>query len=81
MIIPKFNSGDYITNRASGEIAIVDKVTPKNYYKFKYYAQNPSEGLYDLKNMKYELQVNYQKFWDLCNDEEVNKMNEIIKKH
>ena len=33
----------------------------------------------DLKNMNYSLQVNYQKFWDLCTDEERDKLDVLIK--
>ena len=35
-----FKSGDYIINRNSGDMAIIDKVTPKNYYHFKAYYGN-----------------------------------------
>ena len=34
--------------------------------------------LKDAKNPLNDLQINYQKFWDLCNDDEKNNLNEII---
>lgn len=76
---PIFKPGDYITNRTSGDLAIVDKVTPKNYYRFKAYYGNMFHELKDVKNKYFELQVNYQKFYDLCNEEEKKKLDEIIK--
>ena len=76
---PIFKPGDYITNRTSGDLAIVDKVTPKNYYRFKAYYGNMFHELKDVKNKYFELQVNYQKFYDLCNEEEKKKLDKIIK--
>jgi hypothetical protein len=76
---PIFKPGDYITNRTSGDLAIVDKVTPKNYYRFKAYYGNMFHELKDVKNKYFELQVNYQKFYDQCNEEEKKKLDEIIK--
>ena len=76
---PIFKKDDYIINRSAGDIAIVDKVTPKNYYTFKTYYSDMFKELKDLKKYKYELQVNYQKFWELCTDEEKKKLDEIIK--
>jgi hypothetical protein len=76
---PIFKPGDYITNRTSGDLAIVDKVTPKNYYRFKVYYGNMFHELKDVKNKYFELQVNYQKFYDQCNEEEKKKLDEIIK--
>jgi hypothetical protein len=35
--------------------------------------------LKDVKNKLYDLQVDYQKFYELCNEEEKKKMDEIIK--
>ena len=35
--------------------------------------------LKDVKNQIYDLQVNYQKFFDLCTDEEKKKLDDIIK--
>lgn len=80
MIEPKFKKGDYIINHNAGDIAIVDKVTPKNYYQFKAYYDNMLHKLKDLKKYNYELQVNYQKFWDFCTDDEKKKLEDIIKK-
>lgn len=74
-----FKSGDYIINRNSGDMAIIDKVTPKNYYHFKAYYGNMFKELKDVKDNNYDLQVNYQKFYDLCNEEEKKTLDEIIK--
>lgn len=76
---PIFKPGDYIINRTSGDMAIIDKVTPKNYYHFKVYYGNMFKQLKNVKDNSYDLQVNYQKFYDICNDEEKNKLDEIIK--
>jgi hypothetical protein len=35
--------------------------------------------LKDVKNKLYDLQVNYQKFFELCTDEEKKKLDDIIK--
>ena len=35
--------------------------------------------LRDQKNKFNDLQINYQEFWDLCNDGEKKKLDEIIK--
>ena len=79
-IEPKFTKGDYITCRdGSGDLAIVKGITKKNYYQFKEYYDNMLGELKDLKNLSYELQVNYQKFWDVCTQEEQKKFDTIIK--
>lgn len=79
VIEPKFNKGDYIINRVSGDLAIVKGVTKKGYYQFEAYYSGMSKQLKDLKNLTFELQVNYQKFYELCNDEEREKLECIIK--
>ena len=77
---PIFKPGDYIINRHSGDMAIVDNITPKNYYRFKAYWGHMFKELKDVKDKNYELQVNYQKFYDLCTDDEKKRLNEIIEK-
>lgn len=79
MIEPKFNPGDYIINRTSGDMAIIDKVTKKGYYHFKVYYGSMFKELKDIKNLNYDLQINYQKFYDLCNDDEKKKLDGLIK--
>ena len=79
MIEAKFNKDEYIINRAAMDMAIVKDISKKGYYQFKAYYSSLFDELKDLKNNKYELQVNYQKFWDLCNDDEKQKLDEIIK--
>ncbi len=80
MVESKFKKGDYIINRAAGDMAIIDKVTPKNYYQFKAYYTDMFHKLEDLKQYNKELQINYQKFWDFCTDDEKKKLDDIIKK-
>ena len=79
MVEPKFKKGDYIINRTSGDMAIVDSVTAKNYYHFKAYYGSMFNDLKDIKNKLYDLQVDYQKFYELCNEKEKKKLDEIIK--
>ena len=74
----KFKSNDYIINRTSGDMAIIDKVTKKNYYHFKAYYGSMFNELKDVKNPLYDLQVNYQTFFDLCTDEEKKKLDYLI---
>ena len=74
----KFKNGDYIINITCGDMAIVKGVTTKGYYTFSAYYGKMFDRLKDLD--KYELQVNYQKFFDFCNDEERNKLDDIIEK-
>lgn len=78
-IEPKFHKGDYITNRTSGDIAIVKDLTKKGYYVFTEYYDKMFDELKDLKKFNYELQINYQTFFDLCNDEEKAKIDGKIK--
>ena len=75
---PKFKKGDYIINRSAGDMAIVKGVTKKNYYQFEAYYGAMFHELKDVKDKNYDLQVNYQKFWDLCNDDEKKKLDDII---
>ena len=75
----KKKKGDYITNPTSGDLAIIKGVTKKNYYQFEAYYGKMFNELKDVKNPLFDLQVNYQKFYRLCNEEEKNKLNEIIK--
>lgn len=79
MVEPIFKKGDYIINHNAGDMAIVKGVTKKNYYQFDVYYEGMFNELKDVKNLNYDLQVNYQKFYELCNEEERKKMDEIIK--
>ena len=78
MIEPKFKPKDYIINRTAGDMAIIKGISKKGYYQFEAYYSFMFKELKDVKN--YDLQVNYQKFFDLCNDEEKKTLDEIIKK-
>ena len=76
---PIFAKGDYIINRSSGDMAIVAKVTPKNYYKFSAYYSAMFGQLNDVSLPTYDLQVNYQKFFDKCTEEEAKRLDDLIK--
>lgn len=79
MIEPKFQKGDYIINRTSGDMAIVKGVTKRGYYQFSAYYSKMFHELKDVKNLNYDLQINYQKFYDICTEEEKKKLDDIIK--
>ena len=76
---PIFKKGDYIINRTSGDMAIVKGVTKKNYYQFDAYYGKMFDELKNVKDLNYDLQVNYQKFYDICTEEEKKRLDEIIK--
>lgn len=80
MIEPKFQKGDYIINRTCGDMAIVKGITKKGYYQFEAYYGNMFKQLKDVKDKNYDLQINYQKFYELCDENEKKKLDEIIKK-
>ena len=76
MIEPKFKKGDYIINRKSKDMGIVKDISAKGYYQFKLFYG----GMFkQFKDNGYELQVNYQKFFDLCTDKEKEFFDKIIK--
>lgn len=79
MIEPKFQKGDYIINRVSGDMGIVKGITKKGYYQFSAFLGGMFNDLKDVKNQNYDLQINYQKFYDLCTDEEKKKLDDLIK--
>ena len=79
MVEPIFKPGDYIINRSADDMAIIDKVTKKNYYHFKAYYGGMLNEFKNVEDKSYDLQVNYQKFFDLCNEEEKKKLDELIK--
>lgn len=76
---PIFKKGNYIINRSTNDMAIVDDITPKGYYHFKAYYNAMFDELKDVKNKLNDLQINYQKFWDLCTNEEKENLDKIIK--
>ena len=80
MIEPKCQKGDYIINRTCGDMAIVKGITKKGYYQFEAYYGNMFKQLKDVKDKNYDLQINYQKFYELCDENEKKKLDEIIKK-
>lgn len=80
MIEPKFQKGDYIINRTCGDMGIVKGLTKKGYYQFEVYYGDMFKQFKDVKDKNYDLQINYQKFYDLCDENEKKKLDEIIKK-
>jgi len=72
----KFKEGDYIINRKCGDIAIFDKVDKKGYMMFKKYYGKMFKEFKDIT--KYTLQINYQKFYDICTSEEKEKFDELL---
>lgn len=80
MIEPKFQKGDYIINRTCGDMGIVKGITKKGYYQFEAYYGGMFKQLKDVKDKNYDLQINYQKFYELCTEKEKKKLDEIIKK-
>ncbi len=84
MVEPKFDKGDYVINRSCGDMGIIKGVSKKGYYQFKAYYSGMFKRLNDVKNFNYDLQINYQKFWDLCDEDEKallgNKLAEEKKK-
>jgi len=80
MVEPIFKKGDYIINRIGGNMGIVKGVTKKGYYTFSAYYSSMFKKLMDVKNLNYDMQINYQKFFDLCTDEEKKFLDGVIKK-
>lgn len=78
---PKFKENDYIINHASGDMAIIDSVAKKGYYHFKVYYSGMFEEFKDAKDKLNDLQINYQKFWDLCTDDEKKIIDKAIEEN
>lgn len=74
----KFKNGDYIINKKCGDMAVYDKCDSKGYMRFKHYYGKMFNVLKDCS--KWNLQVDYQKFYEICTEEEKEKMDEIIDK-
>lgn len=72
----KFKEGDYIINRKCGDMAIFDKVDKKGYIWFKKYYGKMFQEFKDVS--KYTLQINYQKFFDICTSEEKEKFDKLL---
>jgi hypothetical protein len=72
-----FKKGDYIINRTSGDIAILEKYDDRGYMHFKHYYGAMFDSLKDCK--KYTMHNSYQKFYDLCNEDEKKKMDGMVK--
>lgn len=79
MLEPKFKKGDYIINRKGRIMGIVSKLDSKGYYNFKFLYGGMFNTVFDT-NIEL-VQINYQKFFDFCTDEEKEKLDEIIKEH
>lgn len=71
----KFKQGDYIINRSGGDMGVFDKLDKKGYMHFKMFYGGMLKYFKDVKT--YTLQINYQKFFDLCSEEEKNKLDKL----
>lgn len=76
----KFKEGDYIINPTSGDMGIVKGITKKGYYQFKEFYGGMFKELKEMDKYNLDLQVNYQKFYRLCTEEEKKNFDEIIEK-
>ncbi len=75
VIEEKFKKGDYIVNRSAGDMAVFDKIDKKGFMSFKiYYGSMFSH----VKSKDYTLYSYYQKFFDICNEEEKAIFDYII---
>lgn len=85
MIEPLFKKGDYIINRKNtienSDMGIVKGITKKGYYQFSAFYGGMFHELKDAVDKNYDLQINYQKFYRLCDEEEKKKFDEIIKEN
>lgn len=70
---PRFKKGDYMINRSSGDIGIVDSIK-KNYYHFKAYYRGMTRKVesYDVT-----LQVYYDQFYEPCTDDEKKIIDDL----
>lgn len=75
MLEEKFKKGDYIINRCSLDMAVYDKVDKKGYIHFKEYYSHMFKEFHDVD--KYTLQINYQNFYDLMNNEEIENYKKL----
>ena len=80
MVECKFNVGDYIIHRTVGDMMVLKKVDEKGYMHFSYYYCNWDKGMVN-RNGNNTMQVNYQKFLDLCNDDEKALMDKYIEEY
>ena len=71
----KFKKGDYIINRKTGNIGIFDKLKKRHLYFTHYYSD-----MFDKISNDHHFAIDYQDFFDICTEEEKEKMDEIIKK-
>lgn len=74
----KFKKGDIIICHGCKDIAVYDKTDKKGYMHFKEYYDRMFDRMKDVK--RYTLQVNYQKMWNLCTQEEVQRFEDIKKR-
>lgn len=73
----KFKNGDYIISKPCGDMAIYDKTDKKGYMHFKHYYGAMFGEFKDAKT--YTLQINYQKFYEPCTDEEKKFLDDKLK--
>ena len=78
LVNEKFQKGDYIINRYAGDMGVYDRTDKKGYMHFKLYYG----GMFgDVKDKDFTLIWRYQDNYELCNDEEKARLDEIIKEY
>ena len=75
---PKFKKGDYIKNIYGRGFGIISNIDKKGYYHFKYFYGPMFEEFKDTNT--FTLQTNYDNSYELMNDGEIKKLNEMIEK-
>lgn len=76
----KFKEGDYIIHRTVGDMMVLKKVDEKGYMHFSYYYCTWDKDMVQ-RNGNNTMQLNYQKFLDLCNEEEKALMDVRIEEY
>lgn len=79
MIEEKFKKGDYIISHHCGDMAVYDKIDKKGYMHFKYYYNAMFHSFNNVK--EYTMQINYQKYYDLCSEAEKEVLDKLIKNY
>lgn len=71
----QFKQGDYIISHASGDMGVFNKIDKKGYVHFKKYYGAMCE---DIRGDEYNFHMNFLKFFEPCNEEEIKKLDEIL---
>ena len=71
----RFKEGDFIISHASGDMGVFNKIDKKGYVHFKKYYDSMFES---IKGDEYNFHMNFLKFFELCNEEEIKQFKEIL---